>query len=91
MLICRNAAGATWSGKGWEPLSIEIFCKRHSKKTCAEPKQKYSINIISHKYARNRPYSQNFGAPQNRGQALGLSIFSLMVNPRLVAVKKHES
>jgi len=31
--------------------------------------------------AGNCPYSQNFGAPEVG--ALGLSLFSLMVNPRL--------
>jgi len=40
-------------------------------------------NIIAYKNAGNRPYSGNFGTPKSG--ALGLSLFNLMVNPRLVA------
>jgi len=60
--------------------SAEICCKRHSKEKCIEPKQKYKCNYLQ-KYWK---YSllPNFWGPQKLG-ALGLSLFSLMVNPRL--------
>jgi len=43
--------------------------------------QNKNTNIIAYKNAGNGPYYRNFGAPKNG--ALGLSLFSLMVNPGL--------
>jgi len=43
--------------------------------------QNETTNIIAYRNAGNCPYSQNFGAPKIG--ALGLSLFSLMVNPPL--------
>ena len=45
--------------------------------------QNKNTGVITHKNAGNFPYSQNFGAPQQSG-AIGLSLFSLTVKPRLV-------
>jgi len=44
--------------------------------------QSKNTNIIAYKNARNCPYSQILVPPKSG--ALGLSLFSLMVNPRLL-------
>jgi len=47
-------------------------------------KQNKNINTITDKNAGNRPYSRIFEGPKSG--ALGLSLFILMVNPRLLQV-----
>jgi len=51
---------------------------------CVESNEKYKYN--AYRNAGNCLASQNFGAPRNRW-ALGLSLFSLMVNPHLATPK----
>ena len=59
---------------------LDIICSWHSKNTSVEPKQEYKYNCLqkSCKLSLLPEYS----GPAKSG-ALGLSLFSLMVNPRL--------
>jgi len=45
--------------------------------------QNKNTNVIAYRNAGNCPYSQNFEAPPKSGD-LALSLFSLMINPRLL-------
>ena len=62
------------------PCSTQIFYQRHSKKTCVEPKQKCKYNCLQ-KCWKSSLLPKLWG-PSESG-ALGLSLFILMVNPRL--------
>ena len=59
---------------------LDIFCSRHSKNTCVEPKQKYKYNCLQKSWKLS--LLPEYWGPAKSG-ALGLSLFSLMVNPRL--------
>jgi len=62
------------------PCSVEIFCYRHTKKTCVEPKQEYKYKCLQ-KCWKLSLLPKFWGTPKSG--TLGLSLFSLMVSPRL--------
>ena len=67
--------------KGWWPLFYwDRFCGIVKKRALNQNK---NTNMIACSNAGNCPYSQNFGVPRNR-VLWALSLFSLMVNPRLL-------